>query len=47
MIVENMTGAGSLVAANHIFRVRSPTAYLGNINGGLLSSSSRLARNRV
>jgi tripartite-type tricarboxylate transporter receptor subunit TctC len=31
-----MTGAGSLVAANHVFRVAKPDALtLGNINGGL------------
>ena len=27
MVVENMTGAGSIVAANHLYRVVNPTAY--------------------
>lgn len=36
VIVENMTGAGSLVAANHLFRAAKPDGLsLGNINGGL------------
>jgi tripartite-type tricarboxylate transporter receptor subunit TctC len=36
LIVENMTGAGSLVAANHIFKVAKPDGLtLGNINGGI------------
>lgn len=36
VIVENMTGAGSLVAANHIFKVAKPDGLtIGNINGGL------------
>lgn len=36
VIVENMTGAGSLVAANHIFNVAKPDGLtIGNINGGL------------
>ena len=36
VIVENMTGAGSLVAANHVFRAAKPDGLtLGNINGGL------------
>jgi tripartite-type tricarboxylate transporter receptor subunit TctC len=36
VIVENMTGAGSLVAANHVFKVAKPDGLtLGNINGGL------------
>jgi tripartite-type tricarboxylate transporter receptor subunit TctC len=36
VIVENMTGAGSLVAANHIFRAAKPDGLtLGNVNGGL------------
>ena len=36
VIVENMTGAGSLVAANHVFRAAKPDGLtLGNVNGGL------------
>lgn len=36
VIVENMTGAGSLVAANHIFRAAKPDGLsIGNFNGGL------------
>jgi tripartite-type tricarboxylate transporter receptor subunit TctC len=36
VIVENMTGAGSLVAANYLFRAAKPDGLsLGNINGGL------------
>jgi tripartite-type tricarboxylate transporter receptor subunit TctC len=36
VIVENMTGAGSLVAANHVFKVAKPDGLtLGNINGGI------------
>ncbi len=36
VIVENMTGAGSLVAANHIYRVAKPDGLsIGNVNGGL------------
>jgi tripartite-type tricarboxylate transporter receptor subunit TctC len=36
VIVENMTGAGSLIAANHIYKVAKPDGLtIGNINGGL------------
>ena len=36
VIVENMTGAGSLIAANNIYKVAKPDGLtLGNINGGL------------
>lgn len=36
VIVENMTGAGSLVAANHVFRAAKPDGLtVGNVNGGL------------
>lgn len=36
VLVENMTGAGSLVAANHIFRAAKPDGLsVGNFNGGL------------
>lgn len=36
VIVENMTGAGSLVAANHVFRAaKTDGLSLGNVNGGL------------
>jgi tripartite-type tricarboxylate transporter receptor subunit TctC len=36
VIVENMTGAGSLVAANHVFKVAKPDGLtIGNINGGV------------
>jgi len=36
IIVENMTGAGSLLAANHIYRVAKPDGLtIGHFNGGL------------
>src|SRR5574341_2152447 len=36
IVVENMTGAGSLIAANHIYKVAKPDGLtIGNINGGL------------
>jgi len=36
VIVENMTGAGSLIAANHVSKVAIPDGLtIGNINGGL------------
>ena len=36
VIVENMTGAGSLIAANHMYRVaKSDGLSMGNFNGGL------------
>jgi len=35
-IVENMTGAGSLIAANHLFKVAKPDGLaIGHFNGGL------------
>jgi tripartite-type tricarboxylate transporter receptor subunit TctC len=37
VIVENMPGAGSLIAANHIFKVAKPDGLtIGNWNGGLV-----------
>ena len=37
IIVENMTGAGSLVSANHIFKVAKPDGLtMGHFNGSLL-----------
>lgn len=37
VIVENMSGAGSLIAANHIFKVAKPDGLtIGNWNGGLM-----------
>jgi tripartite-type tricarboxylate transporter receptor subunit TctC len=37
IIVENMTGAGSLVSANHIFKVAKPDGLtMGHFNGALL-----------
>ena len=33
IVVENMTGAGSLIAANHVYKVAKPNA--GNVFGGL------------
>ncbi|HEX9262931.1 MAG TPA: tripartite tricarboxylate transporter substrate-binding protein, partial [Candidatus Binatia bacterium] len=37
VIVENMTGAGSLIAANHIFRVAKPDGLtIGAFNGNLI-----------
>lgn len=39
VIVENMTGAGSLIAANHIYKVAKPDGLtIGNWNGGLVLS---------
>ncbi|OGP26298.1 MAG: hypothetical protein A2038_07325 [Deltaproteobacteria bacterium GWA2_57_13] len=36
IIVENMTGAGALIAANHIYKVAKPDGLtIGNIHGGL------------
>jgi len=36
IIVENMTGAGSLIAANHVYRVAKPDALtVGHFNGAL------------
>jgi tripartite-type tricarboxylate transporter receptor subunit TctC len=36
VIVENMTGAGSLIAANNVYKVAKPDGLtIGNINGGL------------
>ncbi len=36
IIVENMTGAGSLIAANHVYKVAKPDGLtLGNFGGGL------------
>src|SRR6266550_8972562 len=36
VVVENMTGAGSLIAANHVFRVAKPDGLtIGHFNGGL------------
>ncbi len=36
VVVENMTGAGSMVAANHVFRAaKADGLTIGNINGGL------------
>jgi tripartite-type tricarboxylate transporter receptor subunit TctC len=36
MIVENMTGAGSLLAANHVYKVAKPDGLtIGHFNGGL------------
>lgn len=36
VVVENMTGAGSLVAANHVFKVAKPDGLaVGSINGGI------------
>jgi tripartite-type tricarboxylate transporter receptor subunit TctC len=36
IVVENMTGAGSLIAANHVYRVAKPDALtIGHFNGAL------------
>ncbi len=36
MIVENMTGAGSLVSANHLYKIAKPDGLtIGHFNGGL------------
>ncbi|HYS18635.1 MAG TPA: tripartite tricarboxylate transporter substrate-binding protein [Candidatus Binatia bacterium] len=36
IIVENMTGAGSLISANHLYRVAKPDGLtIGHFNGGL------------
>ncbi|HUR71008.1 MAG TPA: hypothetical protein VMZ02_03410 [Candidatus Limnocylindrales bacterium] len=36
VVVENMTGAGSMVAANHLFRAaKTDGLTIGNVNGGL------------
>jgi tripartite-type tricarboxylate transporter receptor subunit TctC len=37
IVVENMTGAGGLVLANHLYKVAKPDGLtIGNFNGGLL-----------
>jgi tripartite-type tricarboxylate transporter receptor subunit TctC len=36
IVVDNMTGAGSLVSANHIYKVAKPDGLtIGHFNGGL------------
>ena len=41
VIVENMTGAGSLIAANHVSKVAKPDGLtIGNINGAAFLCSS-------
>jgi tripartite-type tricarboxylate transporter receptor subunit TctC len=36
MIVENMTGAGSLISANHLYKIAKPDGLtIGHFNGGL------------
>jgi tripartite-type tricarboxylate transporter receptor subunit TctC len=36
IVVENMTGAGSLISANHVYRVAKPDGLtMGHFNGGL------------
>jgi tripartite-type tricarboxylate transporter receptor subunit TctC len=36
VVVENMTGAGSLIAANHLYRVAKPDGLtIGHFNGAL------------
>src|SRR5437667_8259327 len=36
IVVENMTGAGSLISANHVYRVAKPDGLtIGHFNGGL------------
>src|SRR5262245_65215534 len=36
IVVENMTGAGSLIAANHLYRVAKPDGLtIGHFNGAL------------
>src|SRR5881397_1812067 len=36
IVVENMTGAGSLISANHLYRVAKPDGLtIGHFNGGL------------
>src|SRR5439155_27166691 len=36
IVVENMTGAGSLISANHVYRVAKPDGLtVGHFNGGL------------
>ena len=48
-IVENMTGAGSLIAANHVFKVAKPDGLtVGKFNGALmLGTGPGPARHRV
>src|SRR5687767_7090314 len=37
VIVENMPGAGSLIAANHLYKVAKPDGLtIGNVAGGLV-----------
>lgn len=39
ILVENMTGAGSLIAANHVYKVAKPDGLtIGHFNGGLFFS---------
>ena len=44
IVVENMTGAGSLIAANHLYRVAKPDGLtIGHFNGALfLGQAQRL-----
>src|SRR6059036_2201680 len=41
IIVENMVGAGSLIAANHLYRVAKPDGLIvGNFDGSLVLSQA-------
>ena len=48
IIVENMVGAGSLISANHVYKVATPDGLtIGNFIGGLFLAASRRAGNRI
>ena len=48
VIVQNMPGAGQLIAANHLYRVAKPDGFtVGNISGACSASTLGTAGHRV
>ncbi len=48
IVVENMTGAGSLIAANHIYKVAKPDGLtIGAFNGNQILGVVRKLRDRI